>query len=143
MIRFNEYADAYQAVGDRYNALQDTCISNVSHTGKLLAVVRYTDYQPDWSISMHINTFGPNWATRDYFWAMFDYPFNQLHCQKVFGFTPESNQDALKLAIRLGFNLIARIPGVYPNDDALIISRLEKQRCKWLDWKPRSIRSNK
>ena len=142
MIRFNEYADAYQAVGDRHNALQDTCISSASSIGRLLAVVRYTDYQDNWSISMHINSFDPKWATRDFLWAIFDYPFNQLHCEKVFGFTPESNNAALKLAMRLGFTLIAKVPGVYPNDDPLIISRLEKQECKWLNWQPRSIRSN-
>lgn len=140
MFRINNPDDGRLIAGRNYNPLVDGCIVRVSSTGEVMGGIRYCDHQPKTSISMHVETFHPNWLNRDFLWLMFDYPFNLLGVQRAFGFTPESNEKSITFQRRLGFKEVARVPNVYQIDVPLIISCIEKQECKWLDIKPKSIR---
>jgi RimJ/RimL family protein N-acetyltransferase len=89
---------------------------------------------------MHTAGFATRWATRDFLWALFDYPFNQLGCKKVFGQVPESNKRALEIDLKLGFKVVARIKDVFP-DGACLVLALARKDCRWLNYKPRSLKS--
>lgn len=86
--------------------------------------------------------FRPDWANRDMLWVAFDYPFNQLGCKKLFGQVPESNPKALEIDLKLGFKIIAKIDDVFP-DGALIVVALDRDDCRWLNLKPRGLRTGK
>lgn len=140
MFRFNDPNDGFKVFGRNYNPNADGCIVRVSATGEIMAGIRYCDHQPHTSISMHVESFHPSWLSRDFCWVMFDYPFRLLGVERALTFTPESNHRSLNLQKRLGFKEVALVPGVYQKDVPLIISCLEKEECRWLDIKPKSIR---
>lgn len=119
-----------------YNPKADQCIALVGTRG-LLGGVTYTGYTGA-SIQMHVAGFMANWATRDFLWTIFDYPFNQLGCPKVFGQVPESNTRALEIDQKLGFKIVAKIDDVFP-DGACYVLALAREDCRWLKLKPRSI----
>jgi hypothetical protein len=96
--------------------------------------VVYEDYTGV-SLSMHIAGKGPGWATKDFLWAGFWYPFVQLNCRKVFGLVPASNTHALQVDLKLGFEFEARLSGVFEDGDLLVLS-MYKERCRYLAISP-------
>lgn len=126
------------AAGVTYNPLADPCLARVEN-GELLGGVTYQGYTGrGGSIQMHMAGFAPRWADRDMLWVAFDYPFNQLGCNKVFGQVPESNPKALEIDLRLGFKIEAKIEGVFP-DGACFVLALAREDCRWLKLKPRGL----
>ena len=89
------------------------------------------------SVCAHVGAWEDNWLTRDLLWMMFDYPFNQLGVKRIFGQVSEDNEHALKFDQKLGFRPVARIEGMYANDAACIVLRLDREDCRFLDLKPR------
>lgn len=87
--------------------------------------------------SMHVAGIGPGWATPLFMSVIFDYPFNQLGLQRVFGLVRESNTQARFIDRRLGFREIATIPGMF-GDGAGIVVCLEREDCRWLNRPPRA-----
>jgi RimJ/RimL family protein N-acetyltransferase len=141
MIAVGNHAHAIQiaaAAGTIYNPVADQCISR-TEDGELLGGVLFQAYTGA-SIGMHMAGFRPKWANRDMLWAGFHYPFEQLKCERVFGQVPASNRLALEIDLKLGFKEVARIPRLYPGDDAIIVC-MEREECRWLAVKPRTIRS--
>lgn len=139
-IKFGDREHGYRiahAAGCTFNPEVDQVIS-VTSGGKLLGGNIYTGYTGA-SIQLHMAGFVPSWATRDFLWVAFDYPFNQLKCNKVFGQVPESNTRALEIDLRLGFKIVARIEDVFP-DGACIVLALAREDCRWLKLKPRGIK---
>lgn len=122
--------------GTTYNPAVDQCIARVED-GVLLGGVTYQGYTGA-SIQMHMAGFRENWASRDFLWVAFDYPFNQLKCRKVFGQVPETNTRALEIDQKLGFKVIAKIADVFP-DGACIVLALAREDCRWLKLKPRGF----
>ena len=119
-----------------YNPASDQVIARVEN-GELWGGVTYAGYTGA-SIHMHSGGFRPNWANRDFLWMIFDYPFNQLGCRKVFGQVPETNQLALEIDLKLGFKIVAKIEDVFP-DGACYVLALAREDCRWLKLKPRNI----
>lgn len=128
------------AAGGVYNPYGDIVISRTGANGRLLGGVLFSDYNKK-SISIHIAGLAPNWINTDLIWVTFDYPFNQLGVDTIFGPVPSSNIKALEFDLRMGFKEIARIPEVFPDGD-LIVLRMRREECKWLNLKPRYLRSN-
>jgi hypothetical protein len=122
-----------------YNPVCDRVISRVDDKGWLLGGVIFTCFTGA-SIHLHMAGFVDNWATRDLIWCVFDYPFNQLGCKKVFGQVCESNIKALEIDLKLGFKIIAKIDDAYPEGACLVLA-ITPEECRWLKMKPRSLRS--
>lgn len=144
MLRFNDEDDGEaiaRAAGCTYNPRADPVISRVSSTGVLMGGVLYQGYTGV-TVCLHMAGLKPNWASRDFIWCAFDYPFNQLGCHSVFAQVPASNNEALDIDLRLGFKEIARIPDVFQDGDLRVL-RMKREDCKWLAVQPRSIRSLK
>jgi hypothetical protein len=145
MIRINDEDDGHaiaKHANCRFTPGKDTVIANVSDTTSvLLGGGIFQDYTGA-SIQVHLAGLHPNWATRDLVWVGFDYCFNQLGCNFVFGLIPSYNSEALTLDNKLGFTEITRIPDVFPDGD-LVVMRMRKEECRWLKLRPRRVRSNR
>lgn len=140
MIEFSNHEHGYriaEAAGCFFNPACDQVIS-VFDKGKLLGGNVLTGYTGA-SIHLHTAGFAPKWATRDFLWVAFAYPFLQLGCKKVFGQVPESNTRALEIDLKLGFKVVARIEDVFP-DGACLVLALAREDCRWLNLKPRSLK---
>jgi len=140
MIEFNNIEHGYRianAAGCIFNPAADRVIS-VTSEGNLLGGNIFTGYTGA-SIHTHTAGFAKNWANRDFLWAIFDYPFNQLGCKKVFGQVPEYNTKALEIDLKLGFKIEAKIDDVFPDGACLVLS-LAREDCRWLKLKPRGLK---
>jgi RimJ/RimL family protein N-acetyltransferase len=142
MIQFDDPEHGYaiaEAAHTTFNPAVDRVISRVDEEGELLGGVIYTAFT-EASIHLHMAGFRDHWANRDLLWCIFDYPFNQLGCKKVFGQVAETNTKALEIDLRLGFKIVTKIDDVYPDGGVYVLS-MDKADCKWLSVKPRHIRS--
>ena len=84
------------------------------------------------SAQMHVAVAHPHVPLRKFVVAGFNYVFNYLDCRQVLGSVKSSNLKALKFDLRLGFEAIAVIPNVYPDNVDMIILRMERSRCPWI-----------
>ena len=100
------------------------------HKGKLVAGALYEDFTTA-SISMTVAVANNAPITREFLWAIFDYPFNQLAVEKVVSYSNSSNKASQLLQRRVGFTEEGRIKGVYVDGDE-VISTLTKESCIWL-----------
>ena len=69
---------------------------------------------------------------KDFLWAIFDYPFNQLNCEKIVALVAENNYRSVHLLGRMGFIREASISDYYPAGEAMIIYTLTRQDCRFL-----------
>lgn len=130
MIRFNDQEHG-RAIADEVGIRHwDASITREEH-GKLLGGVIYSD-ATDASIVMHTAGFTSNWVSRDLLWVCFDYPFGQLLHKATFVRILSSNNRSLEFASKLGFKKVAELADVY-TDCSLVILKLNKSECRWLD----------
>lgn len=71
------------------------------------------------------------WATREYLWTIFDYPFSQLRCKRITVEVGEGNKDSRNFVEKLGFVLEATLSGAHPSGD-LLVYRLWRHDCRYL-----------
>jgi L-amino acid N-acyltransferase YncA len=143
MIVFGNHAHALQisrAAGTLYNPLADVCISR-TEGDDLLGGVLFQAYTGA-SIGIHMAGFAQRWANRDMLWAAFHYPFEQLKVATLLGQVPEDNTAALEINLKLGFNEVARVPGVFESGAAVVFA-MKKDQCRWLSLAPRTIRKKR
>lgn len=98
--------------------------------GDLVAGVAYADWNGP-NVICHIAATGKNWATRQYLWTIFDYPFNQLRAKRITVCVGEGNAVSRKFVCHLGFELEAIHPLAHPTG-ALLTYRMWQQDCRFL-----------
>jgi len=124
-----------EAAGVQFNPACDRIIARVED-GRLLGGVIYTNFTGA-SIAMHVGSWDPTWCNTLYFvWAVFDYPFNKLGCNVIFGQVPESNSKALDFDIKVGFKVIGYVPDVFYDGGVHIIA-MYRDECRWLKYNSR------
>jgi RimJ/RimL family protein N-acetyltransferase len=96
-----------------------------------VAVAGYTNFMPK-ACEIHIGSVGEHWASKDFIWAVFDYPFNKLGVSVILGQICADNIDALKLNRHLGFKVVAEIPDAHMSGD-LVIMAMRKEECRFLN----------
>jgi RimJ/RimL family protein N-acetyltransferase len=106
------------------------CIGQLKD-GNLVAVAGYTNFMPK-ACEIHIGSVGEHWASKDFIWAVFDYPFNKLGLSVILGQICADNIDALKLNRHLGFKVVAEIPDAHMSGD-LVIMAMKKEECRFLN----------
>jgi len=106
------------------------CIGQIKD-GNLVAVAGYTNFMPN-ACEMHIGSVGEHWASRDFLWAVFDYPFKKLGVKVILGQICADNTEALKLNRHLGFKVVAEIPDAHMDGD-LVIMAMRKEDCRFLN----------
>ena len=137
--RLDHGARIAEAAGCLLDVNHDVVISRTDDWGKLLGGMIFYGHTGK-SISVHIAGFSPTWITRDLLWISFDYPFIQLKCANLFCQLRSRNFKALDFIKKIGFKQEVIIPEVYPDED-MIVGRLRKDECRWLNIKPRYITS--
>ncbi len=97
----------------------------------LAAGVVYDQYNGA-NICMHVVSDGSkSWLRREYLWFCFYYPFVQLGVRRVTGAVPQSNMDAIKFDLHLGFEYETSLRKAHPDGDLLLFV-MWKEHCKWL-----------
>lgn len=99
--------------------------------GRLVAGVVYNHYSGT-NVCAHLAGEGKNWLTRDFLYAIFDYPFNELGVNRITGLVPKKNKRARKLDQHLGFKYEGNMRRALPDDDMLVYGML-RDECRWLD----------
>lgn len=143
LILFNQpgHGDALaDVIGMRFNERTNSLITRV-RDGVLVGGVIYDNYTHE-SIAAHIAGWEEHWLSRDLLWVIFDYPFNQMGVKRIFANVAENNRQALAFDRKLGFRDVARIEGVYKDNVAAVIMRMDRDECRWLNLKPRNLRRN-
>jgi len=79
----------------------------------------------------HVVGFVPRWGNRDFLFKCFDYPYNQLGVDRLFGLVASNNLTALDFIEKLGFKEETIIRRVYPDADQVVLV-LEKANCRFL-----------
>lgn len=102
-----------------------SCIGWLDKNDDLVAGVWYENYKTT-SIVAHIAIDAP--ITREFIYTIFHYPFVQLGVYKVIGIVNSSNEEALRLDKKFGFEEEARIKDAYPDGDMVLLT-LTKDKC--------------
>jgi len=142
-IVFNEPADGHaiaSLAGTAFNPGHDVSVCRIRDSVRLGGVI-FSHYTGE-SISIHSGGWDPYWINRDMLYVTFDYPFNQLGVQRIFGQVPEDNLHAQEFNVKVGFKTVARIEGVFRGPLACMVMCLERADCRFLKVKPRTIGRN-
>jgi len=142
-IRFNNRDDGFaiaEVAGTAFNPFRDVSICRVKDDVPYGGVI-FCNYTEE-SIAMHSGGFRSNWTNRDILFVMFDYPFNQLKVNRIFGYVPEDNEHAIHINENLGFVHVVRIEGLFKNNTACLLMKMERTACRFLGIRPRTIRPN-
>jgi RimJ/RimL family protein N-acetyltransferase len=121
-------------VADKVEALFPTeAVTGIGweHDGRVVAGVVY-DHFTGTSIQATIAAERGTYMRKEFVWAIFDYPFNQLGVGKILVNVEETNKASLGFLKRSGFIKEAYIEGVFPSG-AMIIMSLTKENCVWLE----------
>ena len=97
---------------------------------KLLAGTVYDHYNGS-TVNAHI--YVNEAPTREWWVAIFDYPFNVLKVRKLVGQVPSTHSAALRLDKNFGFVEEARIKDFYSEGDDLVIFTMTRDQCKVLN----------
>jgi len=105
-----------------------TCIEN----GDVIAGVIYDCYNGG-SIQAHIWMDADHTPSKEWFAAIFDYPFNQLKVKKIIGQVRSNNLEAIALDEHFGFILEAIIEDYYEEGESLRVYSMRKEQCRVLN----------
>lgn len=106
------------------------CIVDVDReTGKPLAGVIYDAYNGA-IIMAHIWVDEGAKPSKEWFCAIFDYPFNRLGVHKIVGQVNSSNAAARKLDEHFGFMLECSVSGFYTDGADLMVYTMKKEQCR-------------
>lgn len=89
------------------------------------------------NINMHVAALpGRRWMTREFLFAVFDYPFRQLGVKRITGLVAASNADARRFDEHIGFKLEATLKDAHPDGDLLVYC-MTREDCRWLQLRSR------
>lgn len=111
-----------------------TAIGVLNAKDELVGGVVYHNYQPTFrSIELSFASTDRRWLTRRILGDLLRYPFDDLNCQRVTGFTPRKATSARRFLDRFGFKREGLVRRGFGDDDAVISGLLRKewQRSKW------------
>lgn len=102
------------------------CITCVDETGKPLAGAIYDAYNSV-SITAHIWIDAEENPCKEWYAAIFDYPFNRLGVKKLIGQVAGNNEEAQRLDKHFGFVEEARVKDFSEDGDLIIYSMTKEQ----------------
>ena len=114
----------------KYDYSQNTACIGQEKDGKLIAVVGYNSFLPN-SCQMHIASTDVLWPTKDFLFAVFDYPFNKLKVKVIIAPICKGNVKPFNMCRKLGFEQVADIPYGHPDGDLIVVA-MKRNQCKWL-----------
>lgn len=125
-------------------------LCNVPLAEGMRAVMEFEDQRPragmlydqynGYAVSVHMwidEGFSPS---KTWWWAVHDYPVEQLGCKKIFATIPSFNTDALNIAKRVGFREIHITKDYFgPGEDLHTFERLPSEGFRWERLKPKIL----
>lgn len=111
-----------------------TAIGVINEQGLIVGGVVYHNWQPTYrSIELSFAATDPKWLTQDILSALLRYPFVELDCQRITGFTPKKSRRARRFLDRFGFKREGCVEKGFGSDDAIIsgLMRTTWERSKW------------
>lgn len=103
--------------------------------GVLVAGIVYDGYTGA-SIAMHSRCDDPKKVSREFLFAIFDYPFNQLGCKRVTGLVSTSNTHAQRVNEKLGWKRETVLKDYFLDGDGIIYC-MRREDCRWLGYTKR------
>lgn len=98
---------------------------------EILAAVIYNDFSTT-GCAIHLAAVpGRRWMTREFLFAAFDYPFNQLKYKRLTGYVASKNKEAQRLDEHLGFKREGLMRQMLPDDDVIIYGML-RHECRFI-----------
>ena len=97
---------------------------------EIIAGVVYNEFNGV-NINAHIAGMGKNWLTREFLFAIFDYPFNKCGVKRISAFIEDENTKAIEFDKHLGFEYETRLKDAYINGDILVYV-MRRENCRWL-----------
>lgn len=94
-------------------------------------VVGYTAFIGK-TCQMHVVNLGDKPTPRNLLFAAFDYPFNYLGIEKVFGVVNSKNEHAAKYDQKLGFKEVQRFEGMHDDGGDIVLYAMDKADCRWI-----------
>lgn len=115
-----------------YRPGKDNCMG-LFRDGRALGGILFKEYNYV-NIEVHWLHFeGDHWLGKRSLWAICDYCFNQLGCERMTAYQNTSNEHLMKLMDKLGFRLEATQYGYFPDGDrACFVMR--RDTCPWLKY---------
>jgi RimJ/RimL family protein N-acetyltransferase len=108
------------------------CILCTNDDGSPVAGVVYDCYNEQ-TIHCHIWLDEGRMPMREWWAAIYDYPFNRLGVKKLIGQVKSGNEEAIKLDENMGFVLEAMVRDYYPTGEALLVYTMERHECRILN----------
>lgn len=126
--RFIEWAQERIGVTFRNDAV---AIGLEDETGIRAAVVYDTFTDVDCCI--HVASDGSKvWLNREYLIRCFAYPFVQRGYNRITGLVPESNKEALRFDLHLGFKPEGRCREAAPDGGDIIVLGMLRRECRFI-----------
>lgn len=99
--------------------------------GQLVAGVLYEGFNGQ-SVWTHIASQpGAPW-TREFLRYIFEYPFNELGVQSIFGWVEACNEKARRFDEKLGFEVDACLREAGPDGQDVLIYRMRRDQCRFI-----------
>lgn len=105
-------------------------IGLIDDNEKLVCGWTYSDYNHA-NIIVDVVAECKGWATPEFLFMCFDYPFNQLGCKRITSPVAKTNTHCQKFVEHLGAELEFVMPDACKTGDVLIY-RMFKNNCRWL-----------
>ena len=101
--------------------------------GQLVCAVVYDNYRPQVkSICASIAISDPAALNRKFIRSIFQYPFNELGCNRITCMIETNNVKSIKLCSRLGFEREGELRQASINGNNLYIYGMLRTECRWL-----------
>lgn len=115
--------------------VEEICIG-LEKNGELIAATAFGWYNQV-SMHQHIVVAPGERMTREFFWFMFYYPFEQVGVRMLISFNSTDNPKAARLAKHAGYRLHSKVKNGSPNGDMLLWT-MTKDDCRPLRFKEAS-----
>jgi hypothetical protein len=81
---------------------------------------------------MHVVNLKDSYCPKGVLFGAFDYPFNFLGLEKVFGIVNSLNTRAMEYDKKVGFKEVVRFPGMHCDGGDLVVFEMNKADCRWI-----------
>lgn len=103
----------------------------VNKSNEIEWVIGYTAFIGK-TCQMHVVNLTEHTTPRNLIFAAFDFPFNYLGIEKVFGVVNSNNERAMKYDQKLGFKEVQRFVGMHDDGGDIVLFGMDKADCRWI-----------
>lgn len=98
--------------------------------GEILVGIAYDGYTGS-NVCMHSRCDDPRATSKQFYWMIFDYPFNQLKVDRITVLVSSANQRAIKVDEKLGFRREATLSDYFSDGDGIVYV-MRREDCRFI-----------